>query len=75
MMNEEIVIGGKYKHFKGKHYEVLNIAQHSETEEYMVVYKKLYDDYSIWVRPLNMFIGYKEINGEKIKRFELVEKP
>ncbi len=70
---EEIIIGGKYKHFKGKYYKVLHLARHSETEAYMVVYQKLYDDFSVWVRPIDLFLGYKEINGEKIRRFQIIE--
>ena len=46
---------GKYRHYKGKDYEVLGVARHSETEEQMVVYRCLYGDYSLWVRPLTMF--------------------
>ena len=46
---------GKYRHFKGKEYEVIGIAKHSETLEPMVVYKALYDNGSIWVRPANMW--------------------
>ena len=45
---------GKYRHFKGKEYEVIAIARHSETEEAMVVYQALYGDHGIWVRPASM---------------------
>ena len=70
---------GKYRHFKGKEkeYQVLGVARHSETGEEMVVYKKLYDDYSLQVRPYAMFIEDVEINGhaegqasKKVPRFE-----
>ena len=70
-MEDKIKIG-KYKHFKGKEYQVLGVAKHSETLEEMVVYKKLYDDYSMWVRPLNMFTEEVEVNGKKVPRFEYV---
>lgn len=46
---------GIYRHYKGNLYEVLDVARHSETEEYLVVYRALYGDYGLWVRPLAMF--------------------
>ena len=46
---------GKYRHFKGMEYEVLGIARHSETEEPMVVYRALYGEHGLWVRPLSMW--------------------
>ncbi|MBI3888830.1 DUF1653 domain-containing protein [Candidatus Nomurabacteria bacterium] len=63
---------GKYRHFKGeeKEYQVLGVARHSETGEEMVVYKKLYDDYSLQVRPYAMFVEDVEVNGKKVPRFE-----
>ncbi|MBD3668218.1 MAG: DUF1653 domain-containing protein [Kangiella sp.] len=64
---------GKYKHYKGKFYEVLDVARHSETLEYFVVYKTLYGDFDTWIRPLEMFIESIEVDGKQIKRFELVE--
>jgi hypothetical protein len=63
---------GKYKHHKGKEYEVIGLAKHSETLEDLVVYKALYDDKQIWVRPLKMFLEEVEVNGKKIPRFEYV---
>ncbi|MBO5952936.1 MAG: DUF1653 domain-containing protein [Oscillospiraceae bacterium] len=51
---------GKYRHFKGKEYEVLGIAKHSETLEPMVVYKALYDEGGLWVRPASMWLEQVE---------------
>ncbi len=64
---------GIYKHHKGKQYEVLEIAKHSETEEDFVVYKALYGDYGIWIRPLRMFNESVEKDGTFVKRFEYKE--
>lgn len=69
-MERKINIGMKYRHFKGNEYRVLHLARHSETEEELVVYQKLYGDYSIWVRPLEMFLDTKEVEGKFINRFE-----
>lgn len=63
---------GRYKHYKGSMYEVLMTARHSETEEWMVVYKTLYGDFSTWVRPYEMFVSSVEIDGLKVPRFEKV---
>jgi len=71
MKNSQIKIG-KYRHYKGKEYQVLGVAKHSETGEELVVYKKLYDDYSMCVRPLSMFTENVEVNGKKMPRFEYV---
>jgi hypothetical protein len=60
---------GRYRHYKGNDYEVIGIARHSETEEEMVVYRKLYGDHSLWVRPLTMFREQVEINGRLVPRF------
>lgn len=65
---------GKYKHYKGKLYDVIGTARHSETLEELVVYKALYqpEGENLWVRPLKMFLEEIEINGKKVKRFEIV---
>lgn len=63
---------GRYKHYQGNMYEVLMTVRHSETEERMVVYKTLYGDFSIWVRPFDMFVEEVEVDGEFIQRFEYV---
>ena len=64
---------GFYKHYKGSLYEVMTTAQHSETEEWMVVYKALYGEEGMWVRPYEMFVEKVEVDGVMISRFQLVE--
>ena len=63
---------GKYRHFKGNEYEVIAIAKHSETLEEMVVYKALYGDGDIWVRPAKMWDETIERDGKTFKRFEYI---
>ncbi len=64
---------GIYQHFKGNRYEVLEIAKDSETEEEFVVYRALYAERGVWIRPLVMFDETIERQGEKMKRFQLIE--
>ena len=61
---------GLYQHFKGGRYEVVATATHSETQEPMVVYKALYGDFGLWVRPLAMFCETVEQEGESVPRFK-----
>ena len=63
---------GIYKHYKNKNYKVICEATHSETREQVVVYQCLYGDYSMWVRPKEMFIELVEVDGQKVPRFEFV---
>lgn len=64
---------GIYRHYKGNSYEVIASARHSETEEWMVVYRALYGNFDLWVRPLNMFTEQVQLEtGETVKRFELI---
>ena len=60
---------GIYQHFKGQRYEVLAVGKHSESEEPLVFYRKLYDDYSFWARPLQMFAEHVERDGYSGPRF------
>ncbi|CAI8329077.1 MAG: hypothetical protein ACI9W7_000755 [Porticoccaceae bacterium] len=64
---------GIYKHYKGNLYQVIEVATHSETGEELVVYRTLYGDYSMWVRPLDMFQERVEIDGREVPRFSFVE--
>lgn len=64
---------GVYQHYKGDRYEVLDTAKHTETLEELVVYRALYGNYALWVRPLDMFLEDVEINGVKTKRFQFIE--
>ena len=64
---------GLYKHYKGNIYEVLMTAKHSENEEWMVVYRALYGERGIWVRPYTMFVEKIEVKGKKVSRFEKIE--
>lgn len=72
MINQ--VVEGRYRHYKGKEYEVLAVATHSETEEKLVVYRLLYGDFSYWVRPLTMFTETVIVDGIEQPRFSLIEK-
>lgn len=64
---------GRYRHFKGNIYNVINIAIHSETLEKMVVYVDVSDNNKCWVRPLVMFDDYVKLNNEFVKRFVKLE--
>lgn len=64
---------GKYRHYKGNMYEVIGFAKHSESLEDLVIYKALYGDSQIWVRPINMWNEIVIVDGIKHKRFELIE--
>jgi len=60
---------GRYRHYKGGAYEVLGVATHSETEERHVVYRPLYGEGALWIRPLEMFVEWVEVDGEQKPRF------
>ena len=65
----ESIKPGRYRHFKGKEYEVLGVARHSETEEELVVYRALYGDFGLWVRPVSMWNETVERDGKTFRRF------
>jgi len=72
---QELKINGIYKHFKGDYYLVVDVANHSETKDPYVVYRRLYGDGSLWIRPMDMFLSEvdheKYPNVEQKYRFEL----
>jgi hypothetical protein len=66
---DQSVKPGRYRHYKGNDYQVIGIARHSETEEELVVYRCLYGDHSLWVRPLAMFMEEIVVDGRHVSRF------
>jgi len=69
----ESIKPGHYRHFKGKEYEVLGVARHSETEEDLVVYRALYGDFGLWVRPARMWNETVERDGKTFRRFTYID--
>ena len=68
----ESIKPGRYRHFQGKEYEVLGVARHSETEEELVVYRALYGDFGLWVRPVSMWNETVERDGKTFRRFTYI---
>ena len=68
----ESIKPGRYRHFKGKEYEVLGVARHSETDEELVVYRALYGDFGLWVRPVSMWNETVERDGKTFRRFTYI---
>ena len=64
---------GRYRHYKGKEYQVLGCARHTETEEEFVVYQALYGERGLWIRPKAMFLETVQIGSTSVPRFILVE--
>ena len=60
---------GSYRHYKGNDYQVMGVAKHSETGEDLVVYRPLYGERGLWVRPLSMFIEQVDVDGTWVPRF------
>lgn len=69
-MQSAVTVGGRYRHFKGRYYEVIAVGKHSETLEPLVVYRALYGDHEVWVRPLTEFTDTLTREGKTQKRFE-----
>lgn len=72
-MERTVHIGGRYRHFKGNEYEVLAVARHSETLESLVVYRALYGEGDVWVRPLEEFLDTVTRDGKTRLRFEEID--
>lgn len=64
---------GRYRHFKGREYELLFVARHSETMEEMVVYRALYGERGVWVRPASMWSEIVERDGKTYRRFTKID--
>ena len=60
---------GRYRHYKGRHYDVIGVARHSETLEPVVVYRPLYGEGALWVRPHAMFVETVDVDGLEVPRF------
>ena len=71
-LTPEEIVPGRYRHFKGNEYEVIGFAKDSETTEKMVIYRALYGEQELWVRPYEMFREIIERDGKKIRRFERI---
>jgi hypothetical protein len=69
----QMILPGRYRHFKGNEYEVTGIARHSETMEPMVVYRALYGECGLWTRPAAMWYETVTRDGKSQKRFERIE--
>ena len=64
---------GKYRHYKGSEYQVIDTAYHSETQELLVLYRPLYGAAALWVRPFEMFVETLTIDNELVQRFQFLE--
>lgn len=65
-----VLTPGRYRHYKGGDYEVVGVARHSETHEPLVVYRPLYGEGALWVRPYAMFVGTVVVDGLERRRFD-----
>lgn len=65
-----VLTPGRYRHYKGGDYEVVGVARHSETHETLVVYRPLYGEGALWVRPYAMFVGTVVVDGLERRRFD-----
>lgn len=71
-MTTTLLEPGYYKHYKGKYYQVLDVVRHSETMETLVLYRALYGEFGLWVRPLAMFQERVTMDGQAVARFAFV---
>lgn len=68
-LDDSVLSPGRYRHYKGNLYQVIGLARHSESLEVLVVYRALYGDQGLWVRPLAMFKETVEVEGNRLPRF------
>jgi len=68
-MQKPVLATGLYRHYKGQAYQVIDLARHSESEEWHVVYRPLYGDFGLWIRPYAMFVEEIEHQGQRVQRF------
>ena len=73
MLGKHTLATGRYRHYKGGEYQVYGLARHSETEELLVVYRPLYGEGELWVRPFQMFVEQVQVEGVAIPRFALID--
>lgn len=66
---------GKYRHYKGKEYEVMGVARHSETLEELAIYRALYGNFDLWARPMKMFLEEVKVDSKKVPRFQYLGDP
>ena len=66
---------GRYRHYRGGEYEVIGVARHSETLEPLILYRPLYNQTGLWVRPYDMFFEQVEVDGHQEPRFTLISDP
>ncbi|RUO53499.1 DUF1653 domain-containing protein [Pseudidiomarina homiensis] len=71
-MAYEVIKPGVYQHYKGPEYEVLDVVRHSETEEVLVLYRPMYGERALWVRPFAMFVESVVVDGAEVPRFRYV---
>ncbi|TIC87088.1 DUF1653 domain-containing protein [Crenobacter intestini] len=64
------ILPGRYRHYKGRDYQVIDLVRHSETEEWLVLYRPLYGEGALWVRPAGMFMENVSVDGALRPRFE-----
>lgn len=63
---------GYYQHYKGSYYQVLDVARHSETEEWLVIYRPMYGEQALWARPLSMFTEHVSVHQQWLPRFRYI---
>ncbi|MCH8536904.1 MAG: DUF1653 domain-containing protein [Alkalimonas sp.] len=67
-----VIEPGYYQHYKGPYYQVLDVARHSETEEWLVIYRPMYGEQALWARPVAMFNELVDLQGQQVPRFRFL---